>query len=185
MGEDVVEAGLVDAPDDVRGILQEVSAPRNVLLAYFEDDAGLELVQDLQVEAVDQFAHDLGPVSSSSEDVGVVDHQFVASAEAFLEGVDAADALELALADNADPLAEVLHLVHHVARHEDRSLPLALYVDYQVLMRMSQIWRRWKGSRPELGSSRKMTLGLPTRAMAMESLRCIPPESSFARRDRL
>ena len=40
----------------------------------------------------------------------------------------------------------------------------------------SHMCRRDKGSIPELGSSRNTTAGAPTRAMASESFRLLPPE---------
>mmetsp|Transcript_3452 Transcript_3452/g.12137 ORF Transcript_3452/g.12137 Transcript_3452/m.12137 type:complete len:144 (+) Transcript_3452:303-734(+) len=45
---------------------------------------------------------------------------------------------------------------------------------------MSQISRRASGSSPLEGSSKRTSLGSPQRAMAMESLRCIPPDNDFA-----
>lgn len=42
---------------------------------------------------------------------------------------------------------------------------------------MSHILCRCEGSNPELGSSKNTTDGLPTNAIAIDNLLCIPPDS--------
>lgn len=46
-----------------------------------------------------------------------------------------------------------------------------------LLSKMFHICLRCEGSNPELGSSKKTTLGFPTREIAKDSLLCIPPDN--------
>lgn len=70
--EDVVETGLVDAPDQSALVLEEACAFVDVLLVDAQDDPSLELVDNLQVEGLDELPHNLRPFSSASKHIGIV-----------------------------------------------------------------------------------------------------------------
>jgi len=87
------------------------------------------------------------------------------------------DAFHLTLANDGYSIAQKFHFVHEMTRHEDWRSFLAPWINRQLLARIFQIYLRWYGSRPEVGSSRITTLGLPDKAQAIDTLLCIPPES--------
>ena len=72
----------------------------------------------------------------------VADDQFIPLSKPLLQLSDFPNAPQLSLADDADPVAEVLYFVHHVGGQKYSRLVLASLVIEGVRSRMSQIWRR-------------------------------------------
>ncbi len=54
---------------------------------------------------------------------------------------------------------------------------LFLFYNNKLLNKIFHICLLCEGSKPELGSSKNTTFGFPTKDIANDSLRCIPPES--------
>lgn len=77
----------------------------DVFLIDAQDDPRFELTDDLQVEGFYELLDHRWPLASASQDVRVVEHQFVALAVPLLQGLKLADAAQLAVADDAYPVA--------------------------------------------------------------------------------
>ena len=58
----------------------------DVLLVYAQNDSGLQLVDDLKVEGLNQLVDHFWSLASTTQDVGVIEHQLVALTETLLQG---------------------------------------------------------------------------------------------------
>ncbi len=100
----------------------------------------------------------------------------------FEEGTRAA-AEQSALTHDADPVAEVVRLVHEVGGQNDDAVVLVGFEQVPdvppsrgVALSKSQMYLRAEVSIPEVGSSRMMTFDLPANAIATDRRRFWPPD---------
>ena len=94
----------------------------------------------------------------------------MAAGDAPLELVRRALGDDPAAVEDRDPVGELVGLLQVLGREEDRH---AVGGESRIA---SHIVRRPRGSRPVVGSSRKITRGEPTSVIARSSRRRIPPE---------